>query len=213
LRAWAPLWPSRLFDQPEHTAAELLQGEAWWQAMAVVRAERAEAAVFAQVLGEALRRLEGWAQQDRVDWQQLVKLVLHWALFRRPRAEHAAIVAAVRGSVSSAELVREVETMAEQLEQTYEQELLARGEARGEVRGEARGEARGLARGEAQGLARGEIQGELKAYRKMLRKQLERRFAALSEGVLQRIEAADLPALEAALDRADTVQSPEELRL
>jgi hypothetical protein len=192
LRALAPLWPSRLFDLPEHSAADLLQGEAWWQAMAVVRSERDETAPFTQVLSEALRRLEGLAQQDRVDWQQLVKMVLHWALFRRPRREYAAILAAVRNSIANAELVREVEAMAEQ-ELTYEQELLAKGEARG--------------------LARGESKGELKAYRKMLRKRLEQRFAPLSEEVLRRIDAADLPALETALDQIDTVHNLQELQL
>jgi hypothetical protein len=189
LRALAPLWPSRLFDLPEHPAAELLQGEPWWQAMAVVRAERDEPGTFTQVLGEALRRLEGLAQQDRVDWQQMVGLVLHWALFRRPHREHAAILTAVRGSLANADLLREVERMAEQMEQTWEQELLAKGEARGKV------------------------QGKLELYRELLRKRLEQRFAPLPEAILERINAADLPTLEAAFDRVDGVHSVDELTL
>src|SRR4051812_22507839 len=80
--------------------------------MAVVRAERAETGTFAQVLGEALQGLEGLAEQDRVDWQQLVKLVLPCAPFHRPRREHTAILAAVRASIANAELRREVEDMA-----------------------------------------------------------------------------------------------------
>jgi Putative transposase, YhgA-like len=188
VRAWAPLWPAHWFDLPEHTAADLLQGEAWWQAMAVVRAERADTGEFTGVLQEALRRLQDWAQQDRVDWQQLVKLVLHWALFRRPRREHAALLTMVRASLANAELLREVETMAEQVEQTWEQELLAQGEERGER------------------------QGALKMLRKVLRKRLEQRFATLPQSVLQRLEAADLAALENALDQADTIPSLDELR-
>jgi hypothetical protein len=84
--------------------------------------------------------------------------------------------------------------LANQQELTWEQELLAKGEAIGEARDEARGQA----------------QGELKAYRKMLRKRLERRFAPLPEALLQKIDAAELPALEAAVDQADAVQSLDE---
>jgi hypothetical protein len=53
----------------------------------------------------------------------------------------------------------------------------------------------------------GERQGELNAYRKVLRKALEKRFGPLPEEVSQRIETAELPALEAAFDQADAIQS------
>jgi hypothetical protein len=97
-------------------------------------------------------------------------------------------------------LVREGETMAEQPEQTWEQELLARGEAIG------------LARAEARGLERGERLGELKAYRKVLRKFLERRFQTLPDDVLQGIAFAELPALKAAFQQVDTIPTLEDLQ-
>jgi hypothetical protein len=167
----------------------------------LARPEWADAAEFTRVLAEALRHLEPQAQDDRVGWQQLVKTMLYWGLFRRPPSEHAQILASVRGCMANAELQREVETMAGQMEQTWEQELLARGEARG------------IALGEARGVAIGEARGELNYCRKMVRKALERRFNPLPEEVLQRIANAELPALEAVLDRADTIQSLDELGL
>jgi hypothetical protein len=189
-RAWAPQWPARFCDLAERQPETLLQSaDAWWQAMAVVRAEWADATEFTRVLGEALRHLEPQAQDDRVGWQQLVKTMLYWGLFRRPQADHAHILASVRGCMANAELQREVETMAGQMQQNYEQELLARGEARGVAR------------------------GELNYCRKMVRKALEKRFDPLPEEVLQRIANAELAALEAVLDRAETIGSLDELRL
>jgi hypothetical protein len=192
LRGWAPLWPPRFYDLPEHSPAELLQSaEAWWQAMAVVRAEWADAQEFAGVFAEGLRRLEGWAQRDRVGWQQLVRLLLYWGLFRRPGGEHAAVLAAARQSVTNVDLLREVETMASQMHQNYEQELLAKGEQRG--------------------LQIGEQLGKVQYARAVLRKLLQKHFGVLPDGVVQRIEAADLAWLDAALDRVDGLRSPEEL--
>jgi hypothetical protein len=83
--------------------------------------------------------------------------------------------------------------MAGQMQQNWEQELLARGFTSGQQVG-----------------AR---QGELTAFRKMVRKLLEKRFGPLPEEVVQRIEAAELPPLEAVFDRADTLQSIDELGL
>ena len=73
--------------------------------------------------------------------------------------------------------------MANQMQQNYEQELLARGQQIGQQIGEAR--------------------GQLRAYRTLLSKQLQKRFGALPASVVQRIEAADLPWLDAALDRVE----------
>jgi hypothetical protein len=89
-QAWAPQWPARFCDLAERQPETLLQSaDAWWQAMAVVRAEWSDATEFTRVLAEALRHLEPQAQDDRVGWQQLVKTMLYWGLFRRPRSEHA----------------------------------------------------------------------------------------------------------------------------
>jgi hypothetical protein len=51
------------------------------------------------------------------------------------------------------------------------------------------------------------------ACRKALRQWLEQRFAPLPDGLIRRIEAADLPALVAALERVPTIQNLDELGL
>ncbi len=84
--------------------------------------------------------------------------------------------------------------MSQQLEQTWEEEVFARGEARGkEV---------------------GEVMGALRNARDAVRDVLAERFGELPAGVVQRIEVADdLARLRAALRQALHVQSPEELQL
>jgi hypothetical protein len=69
-----------------------------------------------------------------------------------------------------------------------------------------------LARGRQQGERQGEERGRL-ACRKALRQWLEQRFAPLPEGLIQRIEAADLAALVAAPDRVPTIHNLDELGL
>lgn len=75
--------------------------------------------------------------------------------------------------------------MAEQVELTWEEELLQRGESR----------------------------GELLALRRTLRQQITKRFGSVPEDLGRRIDAADMPALEAALEQILTATSPGELRL
>jgi hypothetical protein len=190
LRVWAPQWPLRLSDLPAYTPADLLQAkEWWWRAMAVIRAERSDAAEFWQVFPEALRRLEALAGQDRVGWQQLLRLVLYWALFRRHKREHPQILDAVRASHANAELLQEAQTMAEQMDLTWEEELTMRGEARGRTA------------------------GALEMARETLLTQLRERFQTIPEALSQRIANADLPTLQAALRQVVHIQSPDELRL
>jgi hypothetical protein len=60
-QAWAPQWPARFCDLAERQPETLLQAaDAWWQAMAVVRAEWADAAEFTVCWGDL------WASVPRV---------------------------------------------------------------------------------------------------------------------------------------------------
>jgi hypothetical protein len=122
-------------------------------------------------------------QAVTIYWGELVKMVLYWGLFRRPTREHAAILEAVRGSMSNVDLMREVETMANQIDLTREQELLIRGRE----------------------------QGQVLALRGVLRKALQKRFPHVPEAVLQRIDSADLPWLQTAVARLFSMKSLEEL--
>jgi hypothetical protein len=186
LRAWAPRWAVRLWDLADQAPAELLaSGEPWWQALAVVRNEWAATEEFADAVGAALGGMQSLAQTDPVRWEQLAKLVLYWAILRRPRAEWERVLAAIRHSQNEAELLREVEQMAETIGRTWEQELQARGQAL----------------------------GELRMARQMLRTVLRERFPTLPEELQQRIDRADVVALEAATKQAVHITSLDELRI
>jgi hypothetical protein len=186
LRVFAPQWATAMWDlSQDEPAALLASDEAFAQAMAVVRAERAESEAFAAVVTEALQRLSALTGRDPVHWQQLARLTLYWSILRRPRAEWEPILASLRRTHENAELEREVETMAEQLGLTWGEELFLKGESR----------------------------GELRALRRNLRQLVTRKFGSVSDDLAQRIEEADLPALESALEQMLIVTSPDELRL
>jgi hypothetical protein len=202
LRVFAPQWPTQLSELVGSTPAELLaSGEPFWQALAVARAEREEAGVFRDVFLQALERLAPLAQTNRVEWERLLQLLLGWGLLRRGRREHAELIEAVRRSRLDTLLQQEVVTMIENVEQTWEQELLSIGEARGEARGRAEGE------------ARGREEGALQAYREVLRTQLRERFGELPADVLSRIDQAELLALQAAAQRLGALTALANLQL
>ncbi len=194
LKACAPHWATPLSELVAASPAELLgSGEAFWQALAVVRAEREETVTFRGVFVAALERLAPLAETDRVEWERLLRMLLGWGLLRRDRREHASLIAAVRQSRLSVLLQEEVTQMIENLAQTWEQELLALGEARGRAEGRA--------------------EGEVLAYRRLLELQLRQRFGELPANLVQRLAQADLPALERAFAALPTLAALENLPL
>jgi Putative transposase, YhgA-like len=206
LQAWLPAWPMPLWDLQEHPAEELLHKEdAFWQMLAVVRAERAPTDEFLATLRAALSHLEPLGTSARVRWDQLLRMALHWALFRRPPGERQRVRVTAADSHASVELKREIEKMNVQIEKTYEEELIEKFLREGEARGEAKGKALGKAEGEAA------------ANRAALRMFLEQRFQVpgqpLPEDVLQCIAAADPDKVKAALASVLTIGSLAELAL
>jgi hypothetical protein len=196
LKAYAPQWSTQLSELVASAPADLLaSGEAFWQALAVVRAEQEDAAAFRAVFVEALERLAGLAEGNRVEWERLLQMLLGWGLLRRDRREHAGLIEAVRQSRLSALRQQEIEQMIQNLGQTWEQEILALGRAQGR----------------AQGLAEGRAEGELRAYRQMLETQLRQRFGDLPAEVVQRLAQADLPALQRALGAVPTLAALQDL--
>jgi hypothetical protein len=223
-----PQWQTWLCDLPEFSAAELVQSEAaWWQALAVVRAENAPPAEFLAVLGEALKRLEKLGETVPVRWRDLLRLVLFWAQFRRPTKEHAAILQAVRASHANVKLLKETEKMSQQVELTYEQEMFLRLQARAKKEADewakAQVEQQVKAHVEQQvkaqveqaklELEKAKAQGEVQTYREMLRRLLEERFGKLPEALLGKLAQADLDRLRAALPQVVHIQALGELQL
>jgi hypothetical protein len=187
-QAWLPSWQMPLWDLGEHAVKDLLASqESLWQALAVVRAEQTSTEEFLSVFRTVLNLLEPLAAESKVTWHQLVKMVLYWAHYRRPRREHAVLTEAARTSVREAQLQEEVQTMSELLEKNYEQEVYERG----------------LTKGKAEGMAQG--------YRESLEEMLRQRFTEVSEAVRQRIASADVNQLKTALSRVNRISSPDDL--
>jgi hypothetical protein len=83
----APQWEPVFWDLASLTPKELLNsGEAWLQALAVVRAEGEDAAGFRNVFAESLRCLEALHDRDKITWTDLAQMVMTWGLWRRPVA-------------------------------------------------------------------------------------------------------------------------------
>jgi hypothetical protein len=64
-------------------------------------------------------------------------MVLHWSMYRRPHGEYDRVKAATLDSHSNVDLRREIETMSNLAEKTWEEELkerfLSEGERRGQI--------------------------------------------------------------------------------
>jgi hypothetical protein len=99
LRGFLPRWQPRFWDLAERTPEEVLQsaGE-WLAALAVVRAEREDAATFREILGRVRSRLERLSDTEKVRWHELLYFILSWALRRRPGEDQMEILETARCS-------------------------------------------------------------------------------------------------------------------
>jgi hypothetical protein len=186
-KGFAPSWQTLFWNLSEHSPQELLSAAGdWLRALAVVRAEQDDAEAFLGVFAEVLRRLESLSATDKLRWHDLVWFVLSWALRRRPRQERVQLFDVARASQSELARQQEVQTMSQTIEQTWEQELLARGKT----------------------------VGALAAYRDTLRTLLEDRFGTVPSAWLEKIEAAtDAERLRACIRQVGRISSPDELQL
>jgi hypothetical protein len=192
---FAPTWQPLFWNLAERTPEGLLaSGKEWLQVLAVLRAQEGTGEVFEAVFKEALSRLQTLHGSDRVRWYDLLRIVLTWALYRRPPQERDMLLAAAQASQLETQRQLEVKTMG----QTIADALIEEGQVKGEAIGQAKGEAI----------------GELRATRRHLRQQLANQFGALPETLVQQIESTtELERLEAALIQAPRLQSLEELQL
>jgi hypothetical protein len=125
LRLWAPLF----WELGQQNAEELLQsGDAWQQALAVLRAQREEAPVFERVYVEAMRRLEALAAQDHLRWYDLMRIILSWGLWRRPRAERQTLLAAAQATQTNVDRQKEVGIMGQTIAESIWEEGRIKGE-------------------------------------------------------------------------------------
>jgi hypothetical protein len=192
---FVPQWAPVLWELGEHSAEGLLQsGDEWQQTLAVLRAQADEAPAFEHVYIEAMRRLEGLAGQDHVRWYDLMRIILSWAVWRRPRKEGEALLAAARTTQINVDRQKEVGLMGQTIAEAMWEE--------------------GRLKGRSEGLSEGEAKGELGASRRILCRLLTTRFGLLPEGVVQGIESCtDLDRLTAAAQQVLSLDKLEDLQL
>jgi hypothetical protein len=183
---FVPQWGPLFWELAGHSAQGLLEsGDAWQQVLAVLRAEGDEAADFERVYIEAARRLETLAGQDHVRWYDLMRIILSWAMWRRPRPERQGLVEAARAAQTNVQRQREVGLMG----QTIADSIWEEGRATG--RAEARD-----------------------TLQRVVRQLLADRFGTVPEAVLQRINtASDVERLAAAVLQVSHIATPEDLQL
>jgi hypothetical protein len=187
LHGFAPVWEPVIWNLADQTPEDLIGSEGdWLQMLAVLRAQAEDADSFASVYKEVVRRLENLHGREPVRWYNLMRIVLTWALWRRPESERPALLQAAEAGQSSLTRKMEVRTMS----QTIAEAIFAEGKAEGKA------------------------EGALATYRQLLRRLLEERFGPLNQIVNQRIEnAADLSRLDAAVVQVHRLASLEDLQL
>jgi hypothetical protein len=128
---FAPRFEPLFWNLADQTAEGLLQSDSGFlQTLAVLCGQNANTADFQALFGEAMRRLGSIHGRDQVEWYDLVRLALTWALTRRPDSERDALKEAARINQPDAEIQREVQTMTKTIAEAWMEE----GEARGELR-------------------------------------------------------------------------------
>ncbi len=190
-RRFAPQYQPLFWDLAERDPEELVrQAAAWLQALAVVRAQDADAATFRRLMYEVERRWNDLSIRDRLRWRELMRFILAWAQHRRPPEEFDAVVADAVAAQAGAAQQREIETMKQTMAEWFHE------------------------KGRAEGLAEGRAEGALITGREMLRTFLEHRFGPLPEDLCRRIDSiTDLERLKACAYQVHTLGSLDELRL
>jgi Putative transposase, YhgA-like len=185
--AFAPSWRPIFWNLADQTPEALLNsGMEWLQTLAVIRAESAEAVEFRAVYEEAVGRLGDLRGRDKVRWYDLMRIVLTWAAWRRPRAEQPALWAAVEASQADPEYRQEVRIMTQTAVEAWIEE----------------------------GMAKGLAQGELLTSRKLLRELLEKQFGPLPTVLLEQIAGMnDAEKLQMAFRQALDLENLADLKL
>jgi predicted transposase YdaD len=192
---FAPRWEPLFWNLEDHSAEQLLaSGNEWLQALAVIRAQEEDAAAFAAVFQQAVQALQPLLGRDHPRWYDLLRLLLTWVYWRRPRAERRNLINAVLASETEAIRQREIEAMSQQVEEKWEQWARERG----------------MEIGREEGLA----EGELRAHRANLRDLIEDRFGSVPEAVQQQIDGCqDVNRLRAAVRQVYRIESLDQLQL
>ena len=183
--AFAPRWQPLFWDLAEQSPQALLNAaEEWLQALAVVRVEEAGAADFREVFTQALHRLEALHDRNRVRWYDLLRLLLTWAAWRRPRTERDELMATASASQADATRRREVQNMGQTIAEAWIE----------------------------QGRSEGRVEGNVEALRKTLLRLGRQRFGEPGEPIVAQVAViGEVDRLESLTDRLLQVSSWQEL--
>jgi hypothetical protein len=92
------------------------------QALAVVRARSAAKEDYEKIYVETLRRLESLHSREPMRWHDLLRLVLGWALYSRPRSERDELVTLAQASQAQVTNRQEVKSMAQTIAEALREE-------------------------------------------------------------------------------------------
>jgi hypothetical protein len=186
LHPFVPAWQPLFWHLRDHTPEQLLSStREWLHVLGVLRARDEAAERFAQVFAEAVRQLQPLCHTDHRRWYDLLRILLTWVAWRRPRPERQALTDLAAASQTEAARQVEIEQMSSQLGQTLEEWMQER-----------------------------EQLAELRTTRRLLVALLTDRFGQLPEDLAGRIEAsADLERLQAAVRGVYRIRGLEELQL
>ena len=190
---FVPQWAPLFWELSQHSADGLLaSGDAWQETLAVLRAQGESGPAFERVYVEAMRRLQELASQDHVRWYDLMRIILSWGLWCRPREERPTLLAAAEAAQADVNRQKEIGLMGQTIAESIWEE--------------------GRTKGLSEGRSEGRTEGELKLARRLLRQLLSHRFGTVPETVLQRIDhATDVERLTAAALQVTDIASVEDL--
>ncbi len=188
---FVPDWGPLFWELSEQDAEQLVEsGDGWQQMLAVMRASGEEAPEFLRLYGDAMRRLNPLANDDKVRWTELMNMVLSLAHHRRPRTEREALQRVEQEAQANLDRQKEVKIMSQTIAESIWEEAWTKGEAKGETK------------------------GSLNTTRGLLSDLLIERFGPLPEAIARRLdECTDLAQLKAAFKQAIHIEKLEDLQL
>jgi hypothetical protein len=129
---FAPDWQPLFWELAAHPAEELLNGEAaFLKALSILKADDAELAEAQQLFRAVFRQIDPLHEARRPRWENLLRFLLGWAHFKRPKAERPAWQQTATGLITDADRRRETATMG----QTIAEAIFEEGEIKGRQEG------------------------------------------------------------------------------
>jgi hypothetical protein len=161
---FVPDWGPLFWELSEQNAEQLLEsGDGWQQMLAVMRAQGEEAPAFERLYDAAMHRLAALANDDKVRWSDLMRMVLSLATFRRPRSERERLVRLAEEAQANLDRQKEIKIMSQTFAESIWEEAWTKGEAK----------------------------GALSTMRRILKQFMEKRFGPLPEATIHEIERCD----------------------